>query len=653
MNVYLNGNLRNDILIQTGGSLEQNEAHVTSSNLTVSIPTNADDISAGDYISLQENNRIVFAGTIIEAAQQVLENINLSYKIYNLTLTNNSDYIANIFVDMTFPSGASVTQILLGNQPTDEWYNPDLGTFQGIIPVRVEQEDITVGEIDDFTTVTLESPAYLWGQTVSSVIDQLADVSDAWWEITNNKVFNMRYSTARENAPININNAADVYNVQVTRDAYTMYSAVRVVGGEGKSQYQSFNITRDGPTGLRFERTSPTIITSKYPLYSINTIVQQADGGQPTTLKAGVKGLNDDDPEYAVLYTYGGYEIECKDGYSYLDLMSQGGYIQVNGYLQIQIYARMVDSDLTEQIKQQRGGSGIIEYLLEDDTITDFADATTAAESFLRTSAQPAFTISFTTKIPGWSVGQLLAVELPYFNISGIFQVSSVSASSLTSSNGTTIWEYSVEASTIPYRDPTKALFYQRKTITFELDGSLPAADGQYLNNNVQIQTSINAYIINPATWQTVETTCSSWQVFQTKYPTWLALEGAERSWSYLGNYLTDYAKSKLLKILQGEGEAGDLSNLNLTANLYFTTQESNTFNVETSGITTPTNNAITASYYLLPDQLQELITGLDIYYANNIANPKILTAPVSIDRSPTNPEGQYSLTISVKHSII
>ena len=197
MNVYLNGNLRNDILIQTGGSLEQNEAHVTSSNLTVSIPTNADDISAGDYISLQENNRIVFAGTIIEAAQQVLENINLSYKIYNLTLTNNSDYIANIFVDMTFPSGASVTQILLGNQPTDEWYNPDLGTFQGIIPVRVEQEDITVGEIDDFTTVTLESPAYLWGQTVSSVIDQLADVSDAWWEITNNKVFNMRYSTAR------------------------------------------------------------------------------------------------------------------------------------------------------------------------------------------------------------------------------------------------------------------------------------------------------------------------------------------------------------------------------------------------------------------------------------------------------------------------
>lgn len=380
--------------------------------------------------------------------------------------------------------------------------------------------------------------------------------------------------------------------------------------------------------------------------------MQQVDG-HFTTFRAGVKGLNDDDPEYAVLYTYGGYEIECKDGYSYLDIMSQGGYIQVNGYLQIQIYARMVDSDLTEQIKQQRGGSGIIEYLLEDDTITDFADATTAAESFLRTSAQPAFTISFTTKIPGWSVGQLLAVELPYFNISGIFQVSSVSASSLTSSNGTTIWEYSVEASTIPYRDPTKALFYQRKTITFELDGSLPAADGQYLNNNVQIQTSINAYIINPATWQTVETTCSSWQVFQTKYPTWLALEGAERSWSYLGNYLTDYAKSKLLKILQGEGEAGDLSNLNLTTNLYFTTQESSTFNIETSGITTPTNNAITASYYLLPDQLQELITGLDIYYANNIANPKILTAPVSIDRSPTNPEGQYSLTISVKHSII
>lgn len=153
MNVYLNGNLRNDILIQTGGSLEQNEAHVTSSNLTVSIPTNADDISAGDYISLQENNRIVFAGTIIEAAQQVLENINLSYKIYNLTLTNNSDYIANIFVDMTFPSGASVTQILLGNQPTDEWYNPDLGTFQGITQCVWNRKTSRLVKLDDFTTV--------------------------------------------------------------------------------------------------------------------------------------------------------------------------------------------------------------------------------------------------------------------------------------------------------------------------------------------------------------------------------------------------------------------------------------------------------------------------------------------------------------------
>ena len=653
MNVYLNNVLRNDILIQTGGSLEQNEAHVTSSALTISIPTAADDISAGDYISLQENNRIIFAGTIIEAAQQVLENVNLSYKIYNLTLTNNSDYIANIFVDMTFPSGASVTQILLGNQPSDNWYAPDLGTFQGIIPVRVEQEGITVGEIDDFTAVTLESPAYLWGQTVSSVIDQLADVSDAWWEITNDKVFNMRYSTAREIAPINIDNAADVYNVQVTRDAYTMYSAVRVVGGEGKSQYQSFNITTDGPTGLRFERTSSTIITSKYPLYSINTIVQQADGGHPTTLKAGVKGLNDDDPEYAVLYTYGGYEIECKDGYSYLDLMSQGGFIQVNGYLQIQIYARMVDSDLTEQIKQQRGGSGIIEYLLEDDTITDFADATAAAEAFLRTSAQPAFTISFTTKIPGWSVGQLLTVELPYFNVTGTFQVSSVSASSLTSVDNTTIWEYSVEASTIPYRDPSKTLFYQRKTITFELDGSLPAADGQYLNNDIQVQTNINIYLINPTTWQIIEKECPSWQIFQSIYSTWLALEGAGRRWSYLGNYLTNYAKNKLLKILQGAGENGDLTNLNLTSNLYFTTQTSNTFNVEPSGITTPTNNSITVSYYLLPDQLQETITGLDIYYANNNTNSKILTAPVNIDRSPTNPEGQYALTFSVKHAVI
>ncbi|MFR8669215.1 MAG: hypothetical protein ACLVD7_03990 [[Clostridium] leptum] len=164
MPVYLHKIPRPDILVETGGSLDENEAHVTSSTLRIYMPADSKDIAACDYIQLVENDIVIFAGTVMEAEQENLDNVDLSYKIYNLTLTNNSDYIASVFVDMTFPSGASVTQILMGNRPGQSWYDASLGEFYGIIPVRVENEGITAGEIDDFTGITLNSPAYLWGR---------------------------------------------------------------------------------------------------------------------------------------------------------------------------------------------------------------------------------------------------------------------------------------------------------------------------------------------------------------------------------------------------------------------------------------------------------------------------------------------------------
>ena len=76
---------------ETGGSLDENEAHVTSSTLRIYMPADSKDIAACDYIQLVENDIVIFAGTVMEAEQENLDNVDLSYKIYNLTLTNNSD----------------------------------------------------------------------------------------------------------------------------------------------------------------------------------------------------------------------------------------------------------------------------------------------------------------------------------------------------------------------------------------------------------------------------------------------------------------------------------------------------------------------------------------------------------------------------------
>lgn len=687
-NIYINGEKRNDLSFTTGGSLEQTSAHLTSSTISVKADVNGDDLQEYDYIRFVDNSKTVFAGTILGISQQNLDNIGLSYRMYDLTISSNADLVANIYVDMTFPQDASVTQILFGNHPDDKWYESDLGQFYGILPIRVEKEGITINTVDDFGDIRLSEPAQLWGQVVSEVLDQLAEVSNAWWEITSDKVFNMRYTSTRAQAPQNLDEDSTAYNISVSRDAYTMYSAVRVVGGQAPGTYQEYKITKNGETGLRFERIDEKTIKCKYPLYSLDTAIQNATNlpaNVPKTVKIGFKGLHDDDDSCQALMSYGSYEVEMKDDYEWLDIdNSNGGYIQVNGTVLVQVYARMVDAATAEQIRSQRGGSGIIEYVLEDENITSFADAALNAETFLQRNTQRATTISFNSQESGWEVGQLLTADLPYYKLSGTYQITSVSASLISDLEHRAIWEYSVEASTIDYRDKEKALFFTPKKITFQMDGDNPAADGQYINDNISIFTSITAFKSQPQTWQTIEYEIKSWEAWEQKYPSWLVFERAEdinpwerveatvkswkdwekeypswaalekvkKGWYYMGNFLTPYAKEKLLNILQGKGESGDLTGLNMTNKLYLTSQQRQVTELTPSAVTTVQSTSVTATYLILPDELQQHLTNLAMYYGQNQKNEKILDVPIDIDKTSNSPEGEFSLTISIRYSI-
>ena len=655
INVYINGEQRPDLRVITGGSLEQTEAHVTSSSVSIALDIGSADLREYDYIRFSENSTTIFAGTILSIAQRDFGNPTLLYKVYDLVLASNADYLANVFVDMSFPSGASVTQILMGNHQGDTWYDSTLGEFYGIVPVRVANEGIATGTIDDFSNVVLSDPAYLWGQPVSSVLDQLADVAGGWWEVTPDKVFNMRLTSSRQTAPMALTESADAYDVQVARDAYTMYSAVRVVGGDGKGQYDEYQIRKNGVTGLRFERISDTVIRSRYPLFSINTVYNigsNRPANVPYVVKVGFEGIDNDNPECQALMNYGGYEITLKEGYAWLNITSDTSYIQVNGNLLIQVYSRLIDSDIAAQIREQRGGTGIIEYVIEDESITDFSDAALTAEAFLRQNAQRAYTVSFKTQVPGWKVGQELTVNLPYYGLFGAFQVTGVSSTVLSPRESNSLWEYTVEASTIPYRDKSKALFFQPKRVTFQMDGDYPAADGQYINNRMQVETYITAWSANPLTWQEIENTVSSWTAWEEHFPTWKDMERPGMEWSYLNNYLTGYAKERLMQILQGKGNSYDLTGLNLTGDLALETSSSAeaAAELEPSGIVETSPTSVTATYYLLPDQAQTQIDRLSIY---SDVNNRLLSADVNINRAPGNPEGEFAMTISVRHAVV
>lgn len=701
MDIYINGEIRPDIQIAAEASLEQDDSHTTASTLLVELPLKSVPPKECDAIRLAEGQVTIFAGTIMKAAQSTVENVDLSYRQYTLDLSNNSDLIATTLTNLQFPAGANISQILLGNHSGDEYYSSSLPEFYGVLEIRVVPEGITLGTIDDFTFATLDSPANLWGQLVIDCLNTLAGYANAWWEITNDKVFNMRSNQVRSLAPANLDREADFFNVSVSRDALTLYSAVRVIGGKtalsGTYLFDMQNNNGDPSRWDNWVRTSDTVLTSNVPLNSIGSIVQgdrfnmeTPEADIPYNVRVGYKGIHDDDPTYQALISYGGTEVELKDGYKWIDLTEYPFppydiYISGISYL-IDINTRLVDEQAAASIRAQRGGTGIIEYVMEDSDIITLADASLAGEAFLSQNAQRAVTISFETFLPGWEVGQILTANAEYYDLFGTYKVTRVSSVILGEYDSGPRWKYSVEASSVDYRDPYKKLFNKPQKLTFSLDSGYAPSDGVYADNQVNIQTYVNAFASMPATWQVIEMSASSWEKFQKIYPSWSAiqmptngytwsdieanfpswtsfqgyftswavLQNIAERWYYLGNYLTDIGRKHLLNILSGNGQTGDLSNLNLIGSVFVDAGGSSSM-LEPEQVSDPSNNSITAVYYMAPDRFQNIISSLQYIYGgtDDDAGKPIMSIPVNIDRSPGNPQGQYALTVSVRHMII
>ena len=124
MNVYVNDSLRADILIETGGDFSVENSHTATSNIRLSIPSESSPLQECDYVELKnDENQILYAGTVMQITQDTFSNHTLSFKCYSVLLSDNSELLASVFVDMSFSPGANMMQILFGNQPDSEWYN--------------------------------------------------------------------------------------------------------------------------------------------------------------------------------------------------------------------------------------------------------------------------------------------------------------------------------------------------------------------------------------------------------------------------------------------------------------------------------------------------------------------------------------------------
>lgn len=703
MDIYINGNLRSDIKIMSEGTLDQDSSHTTSSSITVEMPLNSAPVLECDTVKLVENGNTVFAGTVMKATQATFDNLNLSFRQYTLDLSNNADLIATVQTNLQFPSGANVSQLLFGNHQGASYYSSNLPEFYGILEIRVVPEGITIGTVDDFTFASLEEPANLWGMLVIDCLDSLAGIVNAWWEITNDKVFNMRSAQTRSSAPTDLTSSSKIFNVSVSRDALTLYSAVRVVGGQGKyTNMPTFNLKSNEGTPdqwINWTRTSDTTLTSSLPLYSVQTVFQGNIPSQstpssniPYQVNVGFKGIHDDDPDYQALMEYGGDTIEMKSGYEWIDL-SQYTFppyqIMIdNAIYLVDINLRLVDEQAVQSIQAQRGGTGIIEYILEDPNLTSLADAALEGESFLATNSQRATTISFDTFIPGWEVGQSFSANLDYYNLFDVLEITKVSAQVIGEYESGLRWKYSVEASSVPYRDPYKRLFNKQQKISFKLDSGFSPTDGSYANNQINIQTYVVAFTSTPVTWRYIQRVSSSWTQFQQNFPTWTAIQSPSNSylwseiqslapswttfesvfptwaalqniqggWYFLGNYLTALGRQKILDILSGNGEAVDATALNAVGPVFVNAGTSSAM-LSPEEVTPPSNNSITATYYMSPDEYINVIDSLQYLYNGSSSDPNFeqpfMEIPINIDKSATNPQGKFALTISVRHTIV
>jgi hypothetical protein len=385
--------------------------------------------------------------------------------------------------------------------------------------------------------------------------------------------------------------------------------------------------------------------------------------------RVGWKGLDDNNPDVDVLVSYGSPDIECVNGFRFPPIGPARPYNEVHIPYRpfVRFVTRIVDPDIAASIAAQRGGTGIIEYEMKDDSIQSYNDAAIAASNFLDDNGTRAITVKFRTKELGFEPGQMMRSEpYDYYKISGNFKVGKVVNSIIADSGGLPVIECEIEASNISYRDQLKELFYVKRSTTFKINSEFPANDGIYVKNEIEIETTLGIYFTKPISWTEFEALNLTWTDFEARFSSWNDFSNVVWEDTIVANILTDAMKIRLARVINGEDVSGDVVNeagtkvtgTNPLGTQFMAFKEGGYNNID--GYIVPVsdrvrnNNAITSVYYLTEDdQVNMNISEIDFYHCNYpytwenatpLLNAKV---PVSINRYANNPLGKYAITIT------
>lgn len=598
---------------------------------------------------------LIYAGTILSLDQTNRGYSDLTEKRYSCKLANNVDFISTACVDLIIPEGANCNLIMNGNRVGDVWYDRTLGEFNGLT-TRLVEEGLTIGTIDDLGTAELADTANLWGQTLPDVIDQVASVAGAWWEVTPEKVFNMRLNVTKQTAPIVLNTSAEVYDLKVKRDAYTLYSAVRVMGSsEGRGanllEQLTYDVTAPATTDTAYTGRDISAINnlgiygqvnpSPVLQYGYGGIGDTSSGSGAAVYKVGVTGLHEDDPTYSFLYSSSSNEIRAKTGFEFTEDKESDWYLSY--YPIVPIVSRVVDEELIAEIKAQRGGSGIVEYILNDSNIRSFNEANAMGAEFLKTNAKRAQTIEFTTKQSGLGVGQILkASNYPYYGIVGDYEITSLDTV-LTEIDDDLQFVYEVKAGTTAYRNELTALQPRKQKFTLGTESQfLPSAIT--LIGELEIITTLKLQGTDPITWDEFEATYDDWADLETTYSDWEDIEPVLLEVVCTANYWTAEGKARFAKAMASSGVSTQLLGTSVKLELY---NSSDGLLAEVFPISSalPTADAAINTFYLYENQANDRIDYIKVMSSDGVEIQRI----TDVDFTKTN---LMTLSISKKDEV-
>ena len=223
-------------------------------------------------------------------------------------------------------------------------------------------------------------------------------------------------------APMSLQPGGRFSNFKVSIDHLGLRNRVYVLGGSMLSDLQTIEWKADGAARIWVLPWTPGECSLQV-------------GGVVTSI--GVEGVDEEDTKDYLVNTGDGY-LRCSAG---TDTPAGGMTMALSARQSIDVITVVDDLASQASLAALEGGDGVYEHQIKDDTLVTIEAAESAGNADLREWANPKTSGSFTTAVPGWSPGQLVAIELPERGINSVFLVQKV----VISLSEAGVWLFTVE----------------------------------------------------------------------------------------------------------------------------------------------------------------------------------------------------------------